>query len=132
MLDWLREIGDDVGGRVAVRAALAVGHLATFAFDTVRRDVIVPWAGSSAGDERELAAVALALPARDPGTAGRAVRLVAEWSWRKGGAARITAARALGTSVGPVLNGGPDAGLTRLAKGLMGACRRRSATASPS
>ena len=120
VLDWLREIGDDVEGRVAVRAALAVGHLATFAFDTVRRDVIVPWAGSSAGDERELAAVALALPARDPGTAGRAVRLVAEWSWRKGGAARITAARALGTSVGPVLNGGPDAGLTRLAKGADG------------
>lgn len=120
ILEWLRAIGTDVEIRVATRAAIAVGYLGTFAFDTVRRDVIVPWVGSGKGDERELAVAALALPARSLDTASRAIRLVGEWSWRTGAAARMTAARALGASVGPVLNEGPDSALTRLAKGADG------------
>lgn len=120
ILDWLRAIGADVEIRVATRAAIAVGYLGTFAFDTVRRDVIIPWVGSGKGDERELAVAALALPARNPDTAGRAIRLVSEWSWRTSATARMTAARALGASVGSVLNGGPDTALTRLAKGADG------------
>lgn len=120
ILDWLCAVADDVEVRVGTRAAIAVGYLGTFAFDTVRRDVIVPWVGSGKGDERELAVAALALPARSPDTAARAIRLVGEWSRRTSAAARMTAARALGGSVGPVLSGGPDNELTRLAKGADG------------
>jgi len=120
ILDWLRAIAEDVEMRVATRAAIAVGYLGTLAFDTVRRNVIVPWVGSGRGNEREVAVAALALPARSPDTAARAIRLVGEWSWRTGSAARMTAARALGDSVGPVLRDGPDAALTRLAKGADG------------
>ena len=120
LLDWLRGVADDVEVRVCTQAAVAIGYLGTFAFDTVRRDVITPWAGSNRGDERELAVAALALPARSPDTAGRAVRLVVDWSRRNGEAARLVAARALGSSVGPVLGDGPDAALDRLAKGADG------------
>ena len=120
LLDWLRGVADDVEVRVCTQAAVAIGYLGTFAFDTVRRDVITPWAGSNRGDERELAVAALALPARNPDTAGRAVRLVVDWSRRNGEAARLVAARALGSSVGPVLGDGPDAALDRLAKGADG------------
>lgn len=120
LLDWLREVAEDVELAVAIRAAGAVGYLGTFAFDTVRRDVIVPWMGSGKGNERELAVAALAMPARTPGTAARTVRLVADWAGRDGESARITAARALGTSVGAVLDPGPDALLAQLAEGADG------------
>ncbi|MFI5932216.1 hypothetical protein [Actinoplanes sp. NPDC051494] len=117
LLEWLGEIADDVEVDVRTRASIAVGYLGTYAFDIVRRAVIVPWVAGEKVDERELAVNALALPAREPGTAARAVALVADWSRRGGKAARMTAARALGSSVGAVLDGGPDASLTRLAKG---------------
>jgi hypothetical protein len=120
MLDWLREVADDVEVAVGVRAAIAVGFLATFAFDTIRRDVIVPWAGSGAGDERELAVAALSLPARTPGTAARTFRLVADWTSRSAEAQRTAAVRALGGSVGAVLDPGPDELLAKLAKGADG------------
>ncbi|WP_306214138.1 hypothetical protein [Actinoplanes sp. RD1] len=117
VLDWLTEVAADVEVRVATQAAIAVGYLGTFAFDTVRRDVITPWAGSGRGDERELAVAALHLPARSAATANRTVALVLDWAGRPGPAARMTAARALGGSVGAVLGEGPDTRLAKLAKG---------------
>ena len=89
-------MADDVEVRVCTQAAVAIGYLGTFAFDTVRRDVITPWAGGDRGDERELAVAALALPARSPDTAGRAVRLVVDWSRRNGEAARLSRGPRLG------------------------------------
>ncbi|MFG1607802.1 hypothetical protein [Actinoplanes sp. NPDC049265] len=120
LLDWLREVAGDVEVAVGIRAAGAVGFLATIAFDTVRRDVIVPWIGSGRGDERELAVAALAMPARTPGTAGRTMRLVADWASRDAEAQRTAAVRALGGSVGAVLAGGPDKLLAKLAAGAEG------------
>ncbi|MEU4619994.1 hypothetical protein AB0G04_08430 [Actinoplanes sp. NPDC023801] len=120
MLDWLREMAEDVEVAVGVRAALAVGFLATFAFDTIRRDVIVPWAGSGRADERELAVAALAMPARTTGTAARTFRLVADWTSRDAAAPRTAAVRALGGSVGAVLDPGPDELLAKLAIGADG------------
>jgi len=117
LLDWLREVADGAVVRVATRAAIAVGYLGTFAFDTVRRDVVTPWAAGGRGDERELAVAALHLPARAADTAARTVALVLDWAGRPAVAARTTAARALGSSVGGVLRDGPDRHLARLAKG---------------
>jgi hypothetical protein len=120
LLAWLREVADDVEVAVGTRAAGAVGFLATFAFDTVRRDVIVPWAGSGKGDERELAVAALAMPARTAETAARTLRLVADWASKDAVAQRTAAVRALGGSVGAVLDPGPDALLAKLAVGADG------------
>jgi hypothetical protein len=117
LLRWLRDVADDVEVAVGTRAAGAVGFLGTFAFDTVRRDVIVPWIGSGKGNERELAVAALAMPARTAGTAPRTMRLVADWASRASDAPRIAAVRALGGSVGAVLDPGPDALLAKLAVG---------------
>jgi len=116
ILRWLKTVAEDVEGRVRIRAATAIGFLAQYAFDTIRRDVIVPWAGSGHGDERERAVAALSLPARHPDTAARAVHLVLDWSERKGNPLRLSAARALGQSVGATLPHGPDEHLAELAK----------------
>lgn len=117
MLDWLRRVADDVEVKVCTQAATAVGYLATFAFDEVRREVITPWAGSGRGDERELVVAALARTARDPGTAARTVALVVDWARHPGDAHRLSAARALGDSVGAVVSRGLDEALAKLAKG---------------
>ena len=55
ILNWLNAVAKDAEGRVRTRAASAIGFLARLAFDTIRRDVVVPWAGSGNGDERERA-----------------------------------------------------------------------------
>lgn len=116
LLGWLREVAEDVEGGVRIRAATAIGYLAQYDFDTIRRDVITTWAGSGNGDERERAVAALSLPARHPDTAARTVRLVLSWSERKSGPLRLSAARALGESVGATLPHGPDERLAELAK----------------
>ncbi|MFG3639054.1 hypothetical protein ACGF3C_02120 [Micromonospora sp. NPDC047762] len=116
VLDWLEAVAQDVEGRVRIRAASAIGFLARIAFDTIRRDVVVPWAGSGNGDERERAVAALAMPARYPETGAQVVRLVLDWCRRDSLPLRMTAARALGASVGEVLPGGPDKQLDSLAK----------------
>ncbi|MEE6305664.1 hypothetical protein V1634_02290 [Plantactinospora veratri] len=117
LLDWLRRVASDVEGAVGIRAATAIGYLSQFAFDTIRRDIVTPWAGSGRGNEREWAVAALALPARDPATASRVIRLVLDWADRDSLALRLSAARALGASVGAVLDGGPDEHLAELADG---------------
>jgi hypothetical protein len=115
-LHWLSMLAEDVEGRVRIRAATALGYLSLYSFDAIRRDIVVPWAGSGNGDERERAVAALAVPARHPETAPLAVRLVLEWCDRKKQALRLTAARALGSSVGAVMPGGPDERLGALAE----------------
>ncbi|MFY1689500.1 hypothetical protein [Plantactinospora sp. WMMB782] len=117
LLDWLRRVAGDVEGAVGIRAATAIGYLSQFAFDTIRREIVTPWAGSGRGNEREWAVAALALPARDPATASRVIRLVLDWAERDSLALRLSAARALGASVGAVLDGGPDEQLAELADG---------------
>jgi hypothetical protein len=75
----------------------------------------VPWVGSGKGNDRELAVAALALPARTAETSARTIRLVAHWASQDGEAQRLAAVRALGGSVGAVLDPGPDALLAKLA-----------------
>jgi hypothetical protein len=116
ILSWLKTVAEDVEERIRIRAATAIGFLAQFAFDTIRRDVIVPWAGSGHGDERERAVAALSLPARHPDTTARTVRLVLDWSERTYNPLRLSAARALGQSVGATMPHGPDEHLAELAK----------------
>jgi hypothetical protein len=120
LLEWLKEVADDVEFTVCIQAATAIGYLATFAFDTVRREVITPWATKGNGEERELAVAALARTARDPATVGRTVELVADWAGRPGETHKMAAARALGDSVGAVVSKGLDETLAKLAKGADG------------
>jgi hypothetical protein len=117
LLDWLRAVAEDFDGSVQIRAATAIGFLACRSFDPICRVIVAPWAGSGNRDQRERAVAALALPARHPATAARVVRLVDEWCDNTRPAWRMTAARALGASVGEVVAGGPDERLGELAEG---------------
>ncbi|MEV0153948.1 hypothetical protein AB0H57_09440 [Micromonospora sp. NPDC050686] len=116
LLRWLRQLAADVEGRVGIRAAQAIGYLSWFAFDTIRRDIITPWAVSGDGGLRERGVAALEVAARGPEVAERAFRLVLDWYGRRDPALRRMAARALGDSVGMLLAGGPDERLAELAK----------------
>ena len=116
VLTWLAAMTEDVEVPVRVQAASAIGYLGRFAFDTIRRDILVPWAGSGRGDERENTVTALAVLAQHPPTTVRTLRLVHEWCGKQAGALRLTAARALGSSVGSVVPGGPDKLLRSLAE----------------
>lgn len=120
LLEWLQEVADDVEVNVCIQAATAIGYLATFAFDTVRREVVTPWAIKGDGDTRELAVAALARTARDPATVGRTVELVADWARHSQESHKLSAARALGDSVGAVVSRGLDETLAKLAKGADG------------
>lgn len=117
LITWLRESARAPEQSVRIRAASTLGYLACFSFDELRREVIVPWAGSGNADERELAVAALAVPARHPNTRGSVINLVKDWLDRTGdGPLRRTAARALGLAVGEIIPGGPEEQLDRLAE----------------
>ncbi len=116
LLDWLRQIAQDPSPSVRTRAAMALGYLACHDFDMIWREVIVGWAASGDHDQRERAVAALAIPARHHRTQQLVLNLVADWAARSNWRLRIAAVRALGTAVGPLVPGGPDAPLAELAK----------------
>ena len=116
ILDWLLAVAQEPDPMVRIRAATTIGFLARFSFDDVRRRVITPWASSGNHDERERAVAALAIPVRHPNTRGLVLRLVRDWADSGKAALRVTAARALGVSVGESIDGGPDDLLANLAR----------------
>jgi hypothetical protein len=102
LLDWLRDLGVDGDRAVRVRAAAAVGLLATFDFDRICRDILLPWANDDYVWARESAVSALCVPRNlRPELAVHVIRMVHDWT-RKGNNLnrQWTAARALGTSIG--------------------------------
>lgn len=97
LLQWLRDLATHSVGTVRFGAARAAGVFAVHAFDYVRRYVIEPWASSPYGTNRQAAALALAVPAREPTLTGVTYRMLDEWH-RDGapGRYRNTAARTFG------------------------------------
>ncbi|THV21671.1 hypothetical protein [Glycomyces paridis] len=117
ILPWLRELTVDREVAVAVCAAEVVGHLGKFDFRRIQTEFIGPWARSPRPYDRELAVIALAVLAREARTLHAVTRLVGDWSRKKLGPLRRTAARALGAGIGPLMPAGPDDLLDRLAEG---------------
>ncbi len=63
LVHWLKEAVFEAPLEVRVRAAAAVGELAKYDFDYIRRAILLPWATSDDWAVREAAAFALAIPA---------------------------------------------------------------------
>ncbi|WP_329311204.1 HEAT repeat domain-containing protein [Streptomyces sp. NBC_01262] len=115
VVGWLKELADDPDRRVRLRAGTAIGLIALSAFEQIRREFLIVWAGDADIRRREVALGALQLPIRDPRLAPLISRMVADWSrpdhpWP----IRWTATRALGASVGRAM----PARALRLLRGL--------------
>jgi hypothetical protein len=97
LLEWLRGLATHGVGSVRFGAARAVGIFAVQAFDYVRRHVIEPWAISPHAANRQAAALALTVPAREPLLSGVTRRMLDDWHLdRAPWLYRNTAARAFG------------------------------------
>lgn len=79
VVGWLQELGGHSNQDVRARAAVAVGVLATRAFDFVFVRIIGSWARSEDPDLRDSAALALGPPARDPALREVVTTIVDEW-----------------------------------------------------
>ncbi|MFD3308181.1 hypothetical protein [Streptomyces sp. NPDC058694] len=91
---WLRDCATHDLITVGVRAAVVTGALATYDFETVRTQILLPWAMSGDPKLREAAATALGTVASDPVHATAAYNLVSDWSADDIPELRATAARA--------------------------------------
>ena len=102
VLEWLGALGGDRAREVRVRAAAAAGLLATFDFDRIHREILIPWADSDSDRERESAVSALRLPVtQSPELAVHVIRMMRDWSGPHSPRnRRLTASRALGASIG--------------------------------
>ncbi|WP_413757836.1 hypothetical protein [Streptomyces sp. MMBL 11-3] len=115
LVDWLKELAHDADRRVRLRAGTASGLIALSAFEQIRRECLLGWAGDLDVRQREVALGALQLPIRDPRLAPLISRMIADWSRPdKPWPMRWTATRALGASVGRAM----PARALRLLRGL--------------
>jgi hypothetical protein len=98
---WLRELGGHPNPDVRVRAASAVGVLATRAFDFVLPRIIGPWACDEDGDLRDSAAIALDPPAQHDDLRDVVAEVVQNWAGDKDQPLlQATAARTFGGDAG--------------------------------
>jgi len=79
MISWLLELADDTRTLHRIRAAVAVGCLAAEDFDSVRRQLLTPWATSRRLRTRHLAAWALST-AVDQGAEPQVRQLLRYWA----------------------------------------------------
>jgi hypothetical protein len=100
LLRWLRTLGNHPVESVRIRAAVAVGTLATIAFDVVRALVLDQWASSDWARQRDAAAIALRNPSRNERLSDAVEALVESWIIDGSPRLRATAARAFGASLG--------------------------------
>ncbi|WP_327308186.1 hypothetical protein OG730_36045 [Streptomyces sp. NBC_01298] len=91
--EWLRDSAGGPLSTVGVRAAVTAGVLAEHAFETVRAEILLPWAESEDSELRDAAAITLGVAARESGHAQAAYNLVMAWS-RSEPEFQATAARA--------------------------------------
>jgi len=112
LVDWLRQLIRHPWERVRVYAATAAGYLSRLSFPYVRSLVLEPWATSDDLYEREAAAVAVTVPARDSGLAEQVNRMIRSWQREDATANRhYTVARTHG---GPLGQLDPGRALTAL------------------
>ncbi|MCP2273905.1 ATP-binding protein [Actinokineospora diospyrosa] len=100
--DWLNALGGDGGGRVRVRAGMAVGFLSRFDFIGIHDGVVLRWASTGDQHTRDAAVAALQLPAEHPALSRVVRTLLRNWirdRSEEGWSRRQVAVRALGTTV---------------------------------
>src|SRR5262249_53535485 len=101
MLAWLHMLAGDQRERVRLRAAQAIGQLATYDYGYVYREVLRPWATSLLVRHRETASLTLEfLKARDPGQVARVRGQLRDWAAAGNPLLNDTAARTYATSLG--------------------------------
>jgi hypothetical protein len=101
VVTWLHGLGGHPNPDVRVRAASAVGVLATRAFDFVLPRIIGPWAREDDGDLRDSAAIALDPPAQHDDLRDVVAEVVQNWAADKGHPLlQATAARTFGGDAG--------------------------------
>jgi hypothetical protein len=77
--DWLKDLVVDGSDAAKTCAGTALGVLATFAYDYVRRHILVPWSLGKNGDELGALADAIDVVARAPALHDKLVSLVNGW-----------------------------------------------------
>jgi hypothetical protein len=104
LLGWLAALGGDIDPSVRVRAAAAVGVLASWSFDDIRQRVLVPWADADKPWLREAVAAALNLAlGQRPELAPMVTAMLRHWKLHVHAPQRRRAAiRAWGTRLGDV------------------------------
>lgn len=91
--NWLRDCAVNELPTVRVRAAVAAGTLAKQSFETVRAQILSPWAADERPELRDAAAIAVRVAAVESGHARAAHDLVRGWSFDGNPRLRATAAR---------------------------------------
>ncbi|QXJ23424.1 hypothetical protein AGRA3207_004572 [Actinomadura graeca] len=99
LIVWLRWLSEHTDQAVRIRTAHAVGTLATFDFDVIERDFLLPWARARSIRKHQLAAWVLEAAATQDGIADRVRVLLRRWA---GGSRtqQSVAARAYGSEIG--------------------------------
>lgn len=104
MTGWMRDLAGHPDVEVRARAAASAGLLATLDFSYVLHRFVYPWAVSPSPGTRACAALALAVPGRNPLFAARVWALLREWAANApdGPGSRLpwTAAEAAGSALG--------------------------------
>ena len=99
LLTWLRTLSESTEQAVQIKAAHAVGRLATFNFDVVDGEFLRPWASSRYVRHHRLASWALEAAAPQAEISGHVRRRLRRWA-RGSRPQRSVAARAYGSSIG--------------------------------
>lgn len=100
ILHWLHGLTNSRSAELRVRAAQAVGKLATDDFEYVYQEVIFPWAGSRWPRQRNAAAWALEVAAVTGDAGDRVRRLLGDWCRTGSRNRKLTAVTAYGTKIG--------------------------------
>ncbi|MFI7627777.1 hypothetical protein [Microbispora rosea] len=99
LLAWLHQLTEDQQFGTRMKAAEAIGLLATYDFLAVRDRFLEEWRDSDKFERRELAAWALASAARDPQVEPRVLECLRRWA-RNGRRAQSVVIRAYGSWLG--------------------------------
>ncbi|WP_157530190.1 hypothetical protein [Microtetraspora niveoalba] len=101
LLDWLRDLSEDEDWRIRMKAAYAIGLLATFDFAVVDERFLKRWSDSKRPSHHDLAAWTLNTAAEDPDITPRVHERLRQWA--KGSrACRSIVARAYGSWIGAI------------------------------
>jgi hypothetical protein len=100
LMNWLRWLGDDGTPTVQLKAAHAVGKLATLDFATIRKGFLAPWTESGRFADHRLAALALEAAAQDPRMVSRVHDHLRRLASSNRYGARAVAIQAYGSSIG--------------------------------
>jgi hypothetical protein len=100
LIAWLKDLAEDaVREPVRMKAAHAVGILATFDFDVAKARFLDPWIRSRRLRDHRLAAMMLESAARDPDILARVLELLRIWT-DGGREKRLVVANAYGSDIG--------------------------------